>query len=83
MVSFMLLPLSSPFLYAGTPDDWVKVRKKAEALAGFGVEWWLAGLLPALDRFVLASLGKPDLDFWRSLCQIDVGTSFPVYEPIL
>jgi len=39
-------------------------------------------LLPALDHFVAAANGKPDLDFWRSLCMINTGTSFPVYEPL-
>jgi len=31
---------------------------------------------------VAAARGKPDSDFWRSLCFINTGTSFPVYEPL-
>lgn len=66
----------------GTPQDWEKIRSKAEALRKYDLDWWLSGLLPALDQFVAAAHGRPDLDFWRSLCMINTGTSFPVYEPL-
>eukprot|EP00111_Clytia_hemisphaerica_P002244 TCONS_00006290-protein len=66
----------------GEPDDWKKIRSKAALLKQYGLEWWLKALLPALDQFVLASEGKPDLNFWKSLCNINVGTSFRVYEPV-
>jgi len=66
----------------GTPADWEKIRAKAAALSKYDLDWWLAGLLPALDQFVVAAHGRPDLDFWRSLCMINTGTSFPVYEPL-
>ena len=66
----------------GTPADWEKVRAKAGELQRYDLEWWLETLLPALDQFVLAAHGKPDLDFWRSLCNINTGTSFPCYEPL-
>jgi len=66
----------------GTPADWEKVRNKAAALKKYDLDWWLSALLPALDQFVAASKGTPDLNFWRSLCHINVGSSFPVYEPL-
>jgi len=66
----------------GTPEDWEKIRAKAALLSKYDLDWWLAALLPALDQFVAAAHGKPDLDFWRSLCMINTGTSFPVYEPL-
>ena len=66
----------------GTTDDWEKLRAKAEGLRKYDLDWWLKALLPALDQFVLAAHGKPNLDFWRSLCNINTGTSFPVYEPL-
>jgi len=66
----------------GTPEDWEKIRAKAERLSKYNLDWWLAALLPALDQFVAAAQGQPDLDFWRSLCMINTGTSFPVYEPL-
>jgi len=66
----------------GTPEDWEHVRKKAEGLHKYKLDWWLHALLPVLDQFVAAARGKPDSDFWRSLCFINTGTSFPVYEPL-
>eukprot|EP00747_Dinoflagellata_sp_TGD_P162341 gnl/TRDRNA2_/TRDRNA2_179819_c0_seq1.p1 gnl/TRDRNA2_/TRDRNA2_179819_c0~~gnl/TRDRNA2_/TRDRNA2_179819_c0_seq1.p1 ORF type:complete len:423 (+),score=73.58 gnl/TRDRNA2_/TRDRNA2_179819_c0_seq1:51-1319(+) len=66
----------------GTPADWEKIRAKAEVLRKYDLDWWLAGLLPALDQFVVAAHGKPDLDFWRSLCMINTGTSVPCFEPL-
>jgi len=66
----------------GTPADWESVRRKAENLRKYDLDFWLDGLLPALDHFVAASHGSPDLDFWRSLCNINTGTSFPNYTPL-
>eukprot|EP00808_Paulinella_micropora_P000002 g79172.t1 len=66
----------------GTVGDWQAVREKAAKLKQYGLDWWLAALLPALDQFVLASQGKPDLDFWRSLCMVNRGLSFPKWHPI-
>uniref|UniRef100_A0A7S1S275 Uncharacterized protein n=1 Tax=Alexandrium catenella TaxID=2925 RepID=A0A7S1S275_ALECA len=66
----------------GTAADWEALRAKAERLRAFDLDWWLAALLPALDHFVEAAHGRPDLDFWRALCNINVGTSFPCFEPL-
>ena len=65
-----------------TPEDWERVRKKAEGLRKYKLDWWLHALLPVLDQFVAAAHGKPDSDFWRSLCFVNTGSSFPVYEPL-
>merc|ERR1711988_832927 len=67
---------------SGAPEDWEKIRLKAEGLRKYDLDWWLDALLPALDQFVAASHGKPDLDFWRALCNINTGTSFPHFEPL-
>ena len=67
---------------SGAPEDWEKIRVKAEGLRKYDLDWWLDALLPALDQFVAASHGKPDLDFWRALCNINTGTSFPHFEPL-
>merc|ERR1711988_432404 len=66
----------------GTTADWESVRAKAEELRRYDLDWWLEALLPALDQFVLAAHGTPNLDFWRSLCNINTGLSFPCYEPL-
>jgi len=66
----------------GTPEDWEKIRAKAATLSKYDLDWWLAGLLPVLDQFVEAAQGRPDIEFWRSLCMINTGTSFPCYTPL-
>ena len=67
---------------AGTAADWELVRAKAAKLRAFELDWWLKALLPALDQFVEAAHGRPDLRFWRALVNINVGTSMPRYEPL-
>jgi len=67
---------------SGTPADWEQIRNKATQLKKYDLDWWLSALLPALDQFVAAAHGQPDLDFWMSLCHINVGLSFPRYEPL-
>jgi len=53
----------------GTPGDWELLRAKAGALRKYdGLGFWLDVLEPVLDEFVVASRGKPNLDFWRSVC---------------
>jgi len=66
----------------GIPEDWKKIRAKAASLEAYGLDWWLNGLLPVLDQFVEAAEGRPDVEFWRSLCMINTGTSFPCYSPL-
>ena len=66
----------------GTPADWERVREKTAALRAYNLDWWLDALMPALDEFVRAAHGAPNLAFWRSLCHVNVGTSFPRYEPV-
>jgi hypothetical protein len=67
---------------SGTPEDWEKVKTKAAQLSKYDLDWWLDGLLPVLDQFIEAARGRPDVEFWRSLCMINTGTSFPVYSPL-
>lgn len=66
----------------GTPEDWKKIRAKAACFSQYDLDWWVAGLLPVLDHFVEAAEGRPDVEFWRSLCMINTGTSFPEYSPL-
>ena len=48
----------------GTPEDWELIRKNAEMLRQFDLDWWIDALLPVLDQFVAASRGNVDRDFW-------------------
>ncbi len=54
----------------GTPDDWRSLRRRAEMLTEFGLADWARVLLPVLDRFVAASEGQVDVDFWRSIYKL-------------
>ena len=51
---------------AGTPDDWRSIRKRAAVFAEYGLQDWLATLLPVLDKLVETASGRPDIAFWRS-----------------
>lgn len=51
----------------GTPDDWKLLREKTQKLGEFGVKQWTDKLDPILAEFVLASEGKPNLDFWWNM----------------
>ena len=65
----------------GGADDWQAVRRKAEVLRRYDLDWWLDALLPVLDQFVAAAAGTPDVDFWRSLCNFR-GASGMISAPI-
>jgi len=54
----------------GTPEDWQKVRAKAEVLAEYDLGWWTTHLLPILDQFVKASEGSADARFWKNLYKL-------------
>ena len=51
----------------GTPDDWRKVREKAQSLKGYGMDWWIESLDPILKQFVDASQGKIVKEFWMEM----------------
>ena len=51
----------------GTPDDWRKVREKAQSLKGYGLDWWIDRLDPILKQFVDAAQGTVDTEFWMEM----------------
>jgi len=59
----------------GTPDDWVRLRDKVNALVGAKClpslsTAWLPALNSALDRFVTAvTTREVDAAFWQSMCK--------------
>jgi hypothetical protein len=61
----------------GTTDDWRAIRRRAEALAQYDLDRWIAALLPILDQFVAASAGDVDRDFWQSLYKLGGGSGGP------
>jgi hypothetical protein len=65
----------------GTINDWKLVKEKTIALQNFSVaednhlNVWLKELIPALDHFISAAEGHPDLYFWGSVCNIGGNTN--------
>jgi hypothetical protein len=58
----------------GIPADWVDLRRKAEILNNFGLDWWTSELFPVLDQFVAAAQGQPDVKFWKNICNLNGGS---------
>lgn len=54
----------------GTEEDWINLRKRAEAMFGDLMPEYTKLLLPVLDEFVAASKGNVNLQFWQSICKI-------------
>lgn len=51
----------------GTPEDWQKVLDKARYLRKYKLDWWIDELEPLLEKFVSASKGDIDKEFWRNM----------------
>ena len=51
----------------GTPQDWQKVLDKARYLRKYKLDWWIDEIEPLLVRFVSASKGDVDKEFWRDI----------------
>ena len=51
----------------GTPDDWLKVLDKANALRKYKLDWWINEIEPPLKQFVRAANGHVDTAFWRNM----------------
>jgi hypothetical protein len=59
----------------GTPEDWQRIRARAEVLSTFDLEWWAIRLRPVLDEFVKASEGEVSEHFWQTIY-----SSVPTYH---
>eukprot|EP00588_Corethron_pennatum_P029888 CAMPEP_0194323104 /NCGR_PEP_ID=MMETSP0171-20130528/23982_1 /TAXON_ID=218684 /ORGANISM="Corethron pennatum, Strain L29A3" /LENGTH=464 /DNA_ID=CAMNT_0039081611 /DNA_START=133 /DNA_END=1527 /DNA_ORIENTATION=+ len=68
----------------GVREDWVKLRSKIDGLldfnlpAGHMAEWHKL-LAPIADQLIASFDGKPDLDFWDTVCSHHGGGSGPSY----
>jgi hypothetical protein len=51
----------------GEPRDWATLVERGAALAGLGLDAWLAPLREVLSQMHAASTGRVDRDFWRAL----------------
>lgn len=54
----------------GTAVDWRTLRTRAQALAQYGLDWWLKELDPILEQFVKAAEGNPERGFWNSIYKL-------------
>jgi hypothetical protein len=58
----------------GTVEDWKSVRRRAAMLSEFGLDAWIAALLPVLDEVVRTAEGRVDQGFWRSFFRYQSGS---------
>ncbi len=67
-----------PMIYLeGTTRDWTLIKTQVEQLRGYNLDWWIEGLIPILDEFILASKGKINLPFWKSIYKRDGKSGTP------
>jgi hypothetical protein len=57
----------------GTVQDWERLVQRVRSWEAFGLDWWLEHLVGVLEPFVAAARGQVDLEFWRSIFQVDQG----------
>jgi hypothetical protein len=70
----------------GTPNDWKQLRQKIDRLLQYDVvgkgavmKKWHSLLAPVLDHFVASAEGRPELEFWDTVCSHRGGGSGPSY----
>ena len=51
----------------GTTQDWQKVLDKARYLRKYKLDWWIDEIEPILEKFVAASKGDYEKEFWRNI----------------
>ena len=69
---------------AGSIADWELLLNKVQRLAEFDLgdklmSRWLSMLGPICDNLVASAQGKPDLEFWDTICSREGGGSGPSY----
>lgn len=65
------------FILEGTVEDWTKLRKKANDLAQFDLDWWISSLDPILAKFIDAVSGTIDEEFWTTIYKQRGGSGGP------
>ena len=54
----------------GTTQDWQKVLDKARYLRKYKLDWWIDEIEPLLEKFVKASKGDYEKDFWCNIFKV-------------
>ena len=58
----------------GTPEDWQKLRTRAQQFADYGLGHWVEALDPILAAFEQAKAGEADTEFWQSMFRYHSGS---------
>ena len=61
----------------GTVGDWASIRNRARVFAEYGLEEWISKLIPILDQFIIAKMGKANRDFWTGMYKMQDDSSGP------
>lgn len=64
----------------GSSKEWEHVRKFANYLRKYDLDWWIDELDKVLEQFVLASENTIDLDFWNNMVKVKGGSGGPFYS---
>jgi hypothetical protein len=54
----------------GSPDDFQQIIDRVHELRTIFTDfhWWLDRLLPHLQQLRASAQGKPDIDWWKKIC---------------
>ena len=64
----------------GNTEDWELILSKTKALEKYDLEWWTKDLIPVLEKFVEASKGKTDIEFWGQMYKSFGGSGAPLID---
>lgn len=56
---------------AGTPEDWVSIRRRVDAFGELDLTWWVDALDPVIAQLEATARGAIDREFWRTMYKSD------------
>jgi hypothetical protein len=64
----------------GSKEDWELILSKTKELEKYDLDWWTEDLIPVLEKFVEASTGKTDTEFWGQMYKSHGGSGAPIID---
>lgn len=61
-------------------EDWELILSKTKELEKYDLDWWTEDLILVLEKFVEASTGKTDTEFWGKIYKSQGGSSAPIID---
>ena len=61
----------------GNIQDWELILSKSKELKEYDLEWWIDELIPVLEKFVEASKGQTEPEFWGQIYKTSGGSGGP------